>query len=110
MKSILKLVLGASLVAAILPLICCLAPALISVVAGLGFLGGNFVWVHPVQPYLTTFSVGALGFAHFKNSKKSKKCDGDSCQKDRKKHHIKFLDAMDCYISGLNNYDSKLCI
>lgn len=88
MKSILKVVLGTSLVAAILPLMCCLAPALISVVAGLGFLGGNFEWVHSVQPYLTTFSVGALGFAHFKNSKNSKKCDESSCQNDRAKHHI----------------------
>ena len=88
MNSFLKMVLGTSLVAAILPLMCCLAPALLSFVAGLGFLCGNFEWVHPVQPYLTTFSVGALGFAHYKNSKHSKKCDGDSCQNDRKKHHI----------------------
>ena len=89
MNSILKLVLGTSLVAAVLPLMCCLAPTLLSVVAGLGFLGGNFEWVHPWQPYLTTFSVGALGFAHFKNIKKERKCaDGGSCRNDRKKHHI----------------------
>ncbi|MBC6999597.1 mercuric transporter MerT family protein [Cytophaga sp. FL35] len=88
MKAIVKMVLGTSLVAATLPLMCCLAPTLLSVVAGLGFLGGNFDWVHPVQPYLTTFSVGALGFAHFKNGKNSKKCDGDSCQNEMAKHHI----------------------
>lgn len=89
MKSILKMVLGTSLVAAILPLMCCLAPALLSFVAGLGFLGGNFEWVHPVQPYLTTFSVGALGFAHFKNLKNERKCEaGSSCGNKGTKHHI----------------------
>lgn len=88
MKAILKMILGTSLVAAILPLMCCLAPTLLSIVAGLGFLGGSFEWVHPIQPYLTTFSVGALGFAHFKNGKNSKKCDGGSCQNTGTKHHI----------------------
>ncbi len=89
MNSILKMVLGTSLVTAILPLMCCLAPTLLSVVAGLGFLGGNFEWVHPLQPYLTTFSVGALGFAHFKNIKNERKCGkGGSCRNDGKKQHI----------------------
>ena len=89
MKTISKMVLGSSLVAALLPLMCCFLPALLSVGAGLGFLGGSFEWVHPAQPFLTTFSVGALGFAHFKNFKSSKKCSGgESCQNDKSKRTI----------------------
>ncbi len=89
MKVILKMVLGTSLVAALLPVMCCLAPTLLSIVAGLGFLGGNFEWVHPVQPYLTTISAGTLGFAHFKNIKNERKCgNAGPCQNHGQKHLI----------------------
>ena len=75
MKVILKMVLGTSLVAALLPVMCCLAPTLL--------------WVHPVQPYLTTISAGTLGFAHFKNIKNERKCgNAGPCQNHGQKHHI----------------------
>ena len=89
MKTISKMVLGSSLVAALLPLMCCFLPALLSVGAGFGFLGSTFEWVHPAQPFLTTFSAGALGFAHLRNFQNSRKCSGEeTCQNDKRKRII----------------------
>ncbi len=89
MKTISKMVLGSSLVAALLPLMCCFLPALLSVGAGFGFLGSTFEWVHPAQPSLTIFSAGALGFAHLRNFQNSRKCSGEeTCQNDKRKRII----------------------
>lgn len=81
MKSFVKMLLGSSLLAAVLPLMCCFIPALLSVVAGLGFISRGFQWVHPAELYLTLFSVGSLGVAHYKNFEGSKRlCRRKSCQ------------------------------
>ena len=96
------MVLGSSLVAALLPLMCCFLPALLSVGAGFGFLGSTFEWVHPAQPSLTIFSAGALGFAHLRNFQNSRKCSGEeTCQ---------HLVSLDIYLADSCSYDFKLLV
>lgn len=81
MQTIIKMLMGTSLVAAILPLMCCFGPALLSLMAGLGFVSGSLEWLHPAQPYFNALSATTLGVAHYKNFKGSKKtCAGKSCQ------------------------------
>ncbi len=92
MGSSTKILIGTSLIAAIFPMLCCLAPAILSAVAGLGFISGSFEWVHPAQPYLNIFSVTTLGVAHYNHFKISKEqCRGKSCRNHRTKRIVNKL-------------------
>ena len=84
MGSSIKNFISTSLIAAIFPMLCCFVLAILSAVAGLGFISGSFAWVHPAQPYLNIFSVTTLGVAHYNYFKISmEQCRGKSCQNRR---------------------------
>ena len=78
-----KPLLGAGLVAALAASLCCITP-LLAVLGGLGGVASAFAWLEPLRPYSVALTVGALGFAWYRQLKSAPAADACGCAVDAK--------------------------